>query len=354
MERCPHGLKPAFCSFCTPSQSLKPSRTPHRSTETTEFGQEAVDTNGLLAAGIHIVRPHKGRDDASFNTLDETVTFIHFDGQPNLWAVEKILARTPNLKTVQVIPSARRFIDPGTTAHRLLQERGVTVQTGHVRPDLVWEPDRIISKTYEPQRQFLLRLEDEQKALFEELLAMKFEAALMAARYYCLAGEDYLPQRAFCAIFGFSPRTNHSVSAWINAVLYYLDPGFPVSSRSKQRAAEMKRKVERLRPLMQDAERRQQLAADLGLAALPADLPLARLDVFREFMAAKRTGGLDRLASEASNDWRALTLRFGLAPELPSTYRTLEEVGGLMGGITRERVRQLEERGLAALGISAD
>jgi DNA-directed RNA polymerase sigma subunit (sigma70/sigma32) len=45
--------------------------------------------------------------------------------------------------------------------------------------------------------------------------------------------------------------------------------------------------------------------------------------------------------------------RFGLDLE-GGVYRTLQTVGDMIGGVTRERARQLEERALGALGILED
>jgi len=246
-----------------------------------------------------------------------------------------------------------RYLHP-EGAGKMLKERGVEVRTGHIRPDCAWEPGRNISKTFDPQRLFLLQLAGEQKALFEELIAMGFEAAAMTTRYFCLNGEDFLPQRVFCEMFGYSPRTNHNISAYINAVLYYLDPGFPANDRSKQMAANLKRKVEPLRLSIRSEEDRIRIAAELGLPRLPAKFPLARMDTLKQIIAARHAGQLDRLKADHENGWRAVTLRFGIAEDHASNYRTLDEVGTLMNGVTRERARQLEERGLALLGISVD
>lgn len=182
---------------------------------------------------------------------------------------------------------------------------------------------------------------------------MRWDSALMTARYFCLDGEEYIPQRELCPMFGLAPILEHAISAYINGILYYLDGGFPANKRSRQMAAMLKRRVEKLRPLLKSAEQRQALAKELGLAALPANLPLARLDVLKELVAARRDGRLRALASSSqANFGRAIELRFGLDGSVPSTYRTLEEVGEEMGGITRERARQLEERALEILGIS--
>ena len=62
----------------------------------------------------------------------------------------------------------------------LCRARGVEVNSGHIRPDLVWEDDRVVSRHYDAQRRFMSTLSGPQKALFDELLALGFDAAGLA------------------------------------------------------------------------------------------------------------------------------------------------------------------------------
>ena len=112
-----------------------------------------------------------------------------------------------------------------------------------------------------------------------------------------------------------------------------------------------------MRPLVASAEQRQALAADLGLPGFAATFPMARVDIFRRVLEAYRSGGFTKIPKPRSRE--VLKRRFGLdaldprdlrrVPAAPPAYRTLLEVGAELG-VTRERVRQLEEQGLKALG----
>lgn len=103
--------------------------------------------------------------------------------------------------------------------------------------------------------------------------------------------------------------------------------------------------------MLASAERRVQLAKDLGVPCLAASFPLVRVDVFQRLIVAQRTGRLTALMLDHARDVEVLMRRFGLDDLQRPAYRTLSEIGEAMGGITRERVRQLEERGLGLLGI---
>jgi hypothetical protein len=103
--------------------------------------------------------------------------------------------------------------------------------------------------------------------------------------------------------------------------------------------------------MLASAEHRQRVVRELGVPNLAASFPLARVEVFAQVLAAVRDGRLAGMRHEQSRAHEALSLRFGLdQPDTP-TYRTLLEVGEMMGGITRERVRQLEDRALRLIGV---
>jgi hypothetical protein len=302
--------------------------------------------------GSAVIHTAKGREKCGIKHLTEKTTFVHINGPLNLWAVEGILQQAPNLKTIQVIPSMFKKLHPDSHL-RLCQERGVAVVTGHVRPELVWEEGRIVSPHYQAQKAFLTGVSGDQKKLFDELIALGFEAALMTSRYYCLNGEEFLSQRALCADFGYGENINHYFSAKINAVLCYLDEAFEASLASKRLAKALRANVIRLRPYLESAELRKQCAERLRIPQLASKFPLARLDTFEKLLEAFRSGRLAQFALESPDDHRALVLRFGLEELALGAYRTLEEVGNLTG-VTRERVRQREERALKILGITEE
>ncbi len=316
-----------------------------------------VRAQAYAPAHMVVIRTHRHprgrgaepRIAGGFERLTPETAIAHITGIPFLWAVELILERAPNLKTLQVIPSMLVKIHG---RHRALcAARGVTIAGGHCRPELAWDEDEVSrSRTYEPQRRFMAELKGEQRSLFDELMAMGFESATMASRYFCLDGEPRVSLRTIGDLYGF--KTGETlISAHVQAVLRYLDPGFETGLISNQRARTMAASVGRLRPMLQSAQLLQERMDAAGIERLPDGFPLSRFDVLVELVAAKRDGRLQALAKKWPAVHEALLVRFGLKGE--SRYRTLVEVGAaLNGGVSRERARQLEEKGLAMLEIS--
>lgn len=143
------------------------------------------------------------------------------------------------------------------------------------------------------------------------------------------------------------------ISAIVVGVLHYLDPTVEAGDGSRVRSRAMRRTVERLRPYLTSVEMRRRLLAEIGVERVDPRFPLARAYVLRDLLAAARSGALARLAEEHPRQHRAIVLRFGLN-EGGTVYRKLEDVGQMMDGITRERVRQLEEKALAVLRIGTE
>lgn len=214
----------------------------------------------------------------------------------------------------------------------------------------------MINRAYGVQRSFLLDLEGEQKALFEELLSFGFESADMTARYFCLRDEEYLPQRKLAVEYGYPERMYAWVSARILSVLHYLDPSFEVGEGAMRSARALRERVSRLREKLQDDTDHLRLVetffATYGMRLAP-NFPLYRLEILEEVLKAKANGQLERLRMRDKVDYQALALRFGLDQPEGGIYRTLNEVGQLLN-VTRERARQREERALAWLGIGAE
>lgn len=369
-------MRPEFCARCRPQDPQKSqpgSSEPSRAKAGTldqqyrellaerRRAQVVVrkDARAALETGyVRICTQGGGRRHHSFNDLDVRTRVVHINGYPFLWAIELILERAPNVSRIEVIPSmlAKLQAMQSSRALALCRERAVELVAGHDRPDTAWEGKENRSPTYDKQRAFLVGLAGTQKARWEELLAMEFEAAQLTARYFCLRGEEYRSQRILGEDYGIAQSMDHMVSMRITAILYYLDPSFKISARSKQFAGMMERRAARLRPFLTDARLREKLATQLGIPALPSGLPLSRLEVYDALLQARQDGRLDRLAKDHENAHCALALRFGLDKLDAPAYLTLEAVGQLMGegGVTRERIRQLEERALELLGIQED
>lgn len=347
--RCKHGTLVVFCVFCSPPPETPNDRRPAERKDVTIFGVAALDGKKLERAGYVVVHPMKGKGNNSFNDLNVDTRFVHIDGMPFLWAITLILEMAPNVKTIQVTPLMKRKLHPRSHL-RLCEERGVEVATGYHKPEGSGARRKPLSPFYERQRKFFRTLEGEQKALFDELLAMNFDAAIMTARYFCLNDEEYVAQRTLAEEYCFEKSDERQVSMRTNAIIYYLDPSFDAGERSQQFANMLKRRVENLRPFLRSAELRQRLCEQLGLTRLPDQLPIWRIQVFRGLLQARKDGRLQRLMAEHNRPYRAITLRFGIEEEEPTQYRRLEQIGKVLD-LTRERVRQLEAAALEALGI---
>lgn len=351
MEPCKHGVPRDWCGICT-----TPLPTVHVPTVRAGEAQRTRQlTTPATSAGYVVVGSKGGRRNYSIQQLSPETTYVHIVGVPMLWLVKTIVERAPNLKTLRVNPTCLRKLK---ARHReLLEQRGIEVVTGHHRPESAWEPDRgQISPFYPIQRTFLLELQGEQLVRFQELCAFAFDSALMTARYFCLKGEAYVPQRVIAEEFGFDSAYEQYVSRLINAVLFYLgfsDPSFNPGKESKRHANTLENRVKYLRPLGRSAALRQAWAERHGFQELATNLPLARLETYRTVLTAQREGRLETLRAKSEQAWRAITLRFGLDQQGVSVYRTLQEVAGSMA-LSKQRVFQLEAYALEYLGISEE
>lgn len=164
-ERCRHGLIAAACFNCAP-KPRRPSVPVQR-----EDGGQARSSGAAPAveAGVFVLRVARGRKHCGIERIDERVTFVHFDGMPYLWAIEEVPRRAPNLKTIQVIPSMYPRIHSG---HELCKARGVEIVRGHHRPECAWTEHRIVAPQYADQRRFMPGMKGEQRAQFDELVAL--------------------------------------------------------------------------------------------------------------------------------------------------------------------------------------
>src|ERR1700682_4824358 len=337
---CPHGLKEIFCTPCKVRAGLVISpapRMPAPTTASSVHGQNAVSRQEVRDIGYVVLDTSR----RNFEAIDSTTTFVHLSGHPFLWIIERVLRLAPKLRTIRVTPAMEPKLQD---SHRALwRERGGETLVGRHNA-AEWEGTPR-SAFYGSQSKFFRDLQGEQKALFEELLALNFVAAEMAARSFCLHGEEFAPQYKVAMEFGYGDEDHH-VSERINAVLFYLDPSFKTSVRSQQIAAIIRLRVERLRPLVADAAERARAEARIG-RRVPEGLPWSRLPTFEGVLAAVEDG---RARALDARHHRVLVERLGLEG---SRCRKLREIGADMG-ITRERVRQLEDDALRQLGITED
>ncbi len=344
---CKHGMNEAWCSLCNPPK-LQVKRAPQHTKTKTVFGQDSISIQDLPDLGCVIIHTSRGRDHFSFSNLDNHTTMVHIDGCPFLWAIEKIINLAPNLKTIRVIPTMERKM---LESHKkLCGAKGISIVTGHYRPELAWTEGENRSPHYQKQALFLRNIQGEQRQLLDELRFFGFEELEITSRYFCLNNEEYLPQRVIADQFDLNGRESE-VSEQINAVLYYLDPTFEAGYVSRSRAYSMRHRIERLRMALKQTHDivllRQNLAENLDLPKLPDKMPLGKFGIFEALIKCSRTGKLDWLKTIDEKLYRVLVLRYGLNDY---HYKTLKEVGDIEG-LTKQRIDQLEEKALALLGI---
>ncbi len=348
MDRCKHGVNPSWCAYCNPrKENPAKLKKPEHRTVTTVHGSGAELSEKSYLAGYAVICT-SGRQKVTHGTISRHIAFVHIDGFPFLWAIKLLLDCLPNLHTIQIAPKMIRKL--GDHHRRLCAERNVRIISGYHQPNSAWPEGANHSRYYRQQQDFLLRLSGEQKALFDELLRLDFHVAHLVARYFCLRGEEFKPQHDVALEVDFPTLWDSVISARIHSVFYYLDPTFRASKRPRRMAETMRARVVSLREILAQAANREEIAKQLGLQALPSNLPLSRLYVFEAVVQTSQRQAFQRLLKEYPRWYRVLTLRYGLED---GVYRTLEEIGEMMD-VTRERIRQVEEEAFDWLGIQED
>lgn len=115
---CKHGIPEEWCATC--AEAKKPP-------------VEKIEVHGRA---IVITKGTRNYEEA-FNHLNETTVFVHIQGHPFLWAIERILAKAPNLKIIQVYPNLMWKLNPNSHL-KICSQRGVQIVAGHWRPELAW------------------------------------------------------------------------------------------------------------------------------------------------------------------------------------------------------------------------
>ncbi len=315
----------------------------------------------ILPPGYVIVSTHYGSGNTGFDLLNRDTITVHIDGTPYLWALEKILTASPNLKIIQITPRQEFMLSK--RHRRLCKKRRVTLAFELHSVNNRWKVDECRSPYYKQQREFLLNLHGNQRNRFETLLQIGLKAAQVTARYFCLNGEGYLPQRAIAKEFGFRERSQHYISQFVNATLLYLKyshVSFTPGKNSRRYVKTMrmqviqaKKREIRVMAEKKEVERRKKIQDKLGIPSLADDYPLDCIPTLQKLLKAQASGKLQQVKENHLGAWRSVVLRFGLDNPRRATYRTYQEVAVKLGGLSRQRAQQLEQRGLKLLGISA-
>lgn len=353
-EKCKHGILKSWCALCNP----KPSkiRSPHHRASHTVHGQASLSRPKLYAYKQAIVKTAgpgsiKGRP----IEFSHNIELVHINGHPFLWAINQIIQQAPKVKVIRVIPSKLRSISKSTQA--LCRKNGIDITVGHWAPHLAWADRRNISIYYQGHRDFLLNLDGEQKKMFDELIMFNFRSAQMAARYFCLANEEFIYQRQVGDLFGLPTSVSLSdMSIRIYSVLHYIDPTFDVTADARVKALSIQNKITKLRKAVESAHKNQEKLAAIMASTqrpIPAGIPAAYIDIYEEIAIAYGSKEMEFLRDSPKKRYRmiykALLCRYGL---ISNRFTTLRQAGALLD-LSCERIRQLEEEGLGLLSIDA-
>lgn len=310
----------------------------------TSKGVEPAIPSRYVSITLNVGREHlKEQIDKKINSL---VEYVHINGFPLLWVIKRIIALAPKLK---VIRFTQKMSDKLGESHiKLLTDNGIRLETGYARPSMVWKDGEIRDKNYHVNRQFFLNLTTEQKKLLDELDRLGSDVVSIARRYFCLDGENYVSQEDLGEMLGYSKRCgNRLVSCKINALLQYLDKNREASIVSAQYVERISNKVTKTRARDQKKAEFECTLKALGISSLPKDLPLVRLEFYGTLYTFYKNGKVAPLATSFPSGYEVLMSRYGLED---GRYKTLQEVG-TSRGLTRERIRQIEETALRKIGI---
>ena len=179
------------------------------------------------------------------------------------------------------------------------------------------------------------------RAKLAEAISAGSQAARVTSRYFCLHGEDFVSQTEAGKLYRL--RYPSQICAYIHGTLAYLGVYSGVASASCLfYAARIATRVECYHQKRAADARAAARLRSLGLDTEPRVAP--RLwSLLAEIRRAHADGRFDTLDARTRS---IIEYRWGLTG--PGT--TLQEIGDLLG-LTRERVRQIEARGLARMGI---
>jgi hypothetical protein len=174
----------------------------------------------------------------------------------------------------------------------------------------------------------------------------------MMLKYY---GVGYVQQTQTVLNLEYGYRYASSGSQHVRAVLHYLNPSFNIRKEGLITVRSIKRHVRLFHKNSQKSAKQRELAAALqSLHAsgvfLPSTIPLSELKNIQTLQQAKQNGRLERLKPTHPRYYKAIALRFGILGGISTpAYRTLKEVGKKIGGVSRERARQIIDLALAEL-----
>jgi len=285
-----------------------------------------------------------------FNKINATTTCVHINGHPFLWAIRLILSSAPHLKVLEVSPSVAKSLKP--SHHALCEERNVLILPRYCQSQSGWRYGQNRSSQYRGNREFFLSLTPEQKRLFDELVELRVRIALVARDYYCLDGGTFSSQHNVGVRYGY--KEGRYISLRLSGLQSFLDPYFPVGRQARSIAANLKKKLDRLRSkrdqehtlneqrrAAEETYHRQVLGA--GIEKAPSGLPADQIGRYKLVYQAYQQGTLAVLAQKSPSVYKTVMVHFGIQT---GEYRSCAQVAHLLGG-TRQNVWRRIVSGIA-------
>lgn len=305
-EKCRHNMIKAYCDHCSGNE---PPRIKQQ--VVTARGRIGIYDN-LGGDGVVIYpRRRRGELHKSFKLLNSATIKVHIVGILPVFVLPLILEKAPGLKTLQITPRAEHLLKK--KQRKLCTNHGVKIVFGHCRPGHAWEDTEEHSPAYRSHKKFFASLTDEQRALFDELLELKFRLALMTARYLCLGGEEYLPQQKVAVLFGMPrPEAASNVCIHVNGVRHYLDPTFKTGGSAKGCAKTIKQQVAVINGYFKNGDERQEFIDALNFLPIPTGLAQEKYPIYWRLRQAEKDGRIRRLKAIDFRLYRVLVLSFGL------------------------------------------
>lgn len=278
-------------------------------------------------------------------------THVHFSGHPYVWLVKKVLKVSPGIKQIRLTPTRYAHMIPSIS--EICAAAGVEVVTGTIFPGTVWRRGRIYNETrYGRVVKFFQNLDLHQQELWLEFLATKHRFALVAARYICMNGEEYMSLRDVAGLMGYGASSWCHGSSVLRSVMKYLDPNIKASHAATERARIIAVRMSKLR---EKKKREQAEAAALqtfNLQQFPTALPARFQERYLKLLMLHRSGKLEpgpdekrrKLHIKAVN---LVALRYGV---FTGRFLTFREIAQMLG-VTRQYCEQIEKIALTYLKV---
>jgi hypothetical protein len=212
-EICIHNIPKMYCGLCNGDEqfqrSVKKVRRIHTRNKKNKKEQTLNDISVIHSAA---------EGNVDYSGLNAYTRRIHINGYPFRHILNEIATRCPILEVIQM--PKKMIARLSNDSIEFCNSRNIFLEPGLIRS----ENSRISipSKDFLAQQEFMVKLSDTPKALFDELISLSFTEAQMTARYFCLNGEDRCSLAEVSQQFGFNPDNRRLASTYISAVLSYL------------------------------------------------------------------------------------------------------------------------------------